>query len=149
MLKLWVVTLAGLLPPGTPTAVTIDAVNNIVVSYMVGISTEVGATAVITNTLWGAGDWANGADWGGSGSLTRSGDLWGDPSFVDPDGGNYHIRGDSAAFDQGVDAGVVDDIDNEARPWTGSQAKAADLGADEFWLIPTEGVNLPLVAKLH
>jgi hypothetical protein len=141
--------LAGLLPPGAPTSVMVNVINNIVVSHTVGISTEVGATVVATNTLWGAGDWANGADWGGSGSLTRSGDLWGDPSFVDPDGGDYHIRGDSAAFDQGVDVGVMDDLDGEARPWIGSHAKAPDIGADEFWLIPTEDVSLPLVAKKH
>jgi hypothetical protein len=141
--------LAGVLPPSAPASVTVDIVNNIVVSHTMGISTELGATVVATNTLWGAGDWANGVDWDGSGSLTHSGDLWGDPSFADPDGGDYHIRGDSAAFDQGVDAGVMDDVDGEARPWTGSQAKAPDLGADEFWLVPTEDVNLPLILRKH
>lgn len=125
---------------------SVDMVNNIVVSHTVGISTETGATVVTTNTLWGSGDWANGADWGGSGSISHSGDLWGDPAFVDADGGDYHILPASAAMDQGVDAGVTDDIDDDPRPWPGI---LPDLGADEFWFTPTEDTNLPLVAKRY
>ena len=61
-----------------------ELVNTIIVSNTVGISVETGTSAVMRATLWGSGSWANLTDWGGSGALARSVDLWGDPLFVDP-----------------------------------------------------------------
>ena len=49
----------------------------------------------------------------------------GDPAFA-VDG--YHLTNVSAAIDQGVDAGVMTDIDEQARP----QGAAPDMGADEY-----------------
>jgi len=109
----------------------------------VGISVTAGSTAMLEGTLWGSGAWANGVDWGGAGSIvTGTVNLWGDPAFVDPDGGDYHLGPASAAIDAGVDAGVTTDIDGDARP-IGS---GYDIGADEA---PIWKCYLPLVLKNH
>ncbi|RMF32625.1 MAG: hypothetical protein D6759_08050, partial [Chloroflexi bacterium] len=103
--------------------------NTILVSHTVGITVAAGSTATLQATLWGSGAWANGDDWGGAGVvLTGTVNLWGDPAFVDPDGGDYHLGPGSAAVDAGVDAGVTTDIDGDRRPF----GSAPDLGADEF-----------------
>ena len=39
-----------------------------------------------------SGSWANGTDWGGDGDIfTGTVNIWGDPAFVNADGGDYHI----------------------------------------------------------
>ena len=53
--------------------------------------------------------------------------MWGDPGFIDPEDGDYHIGSNSAAVDAGVDAGVYTDIDDEPRP----MGNGFDIGADE------------------
>ena len=62
-----------------------------------------------------------------------------DPAFADPPSWDYRIRGDSAAIDAGVPAGVDLDIDGELRP----AGAAPDIGADEYWL----WTYLPLVLR--
>jgi uncharacterized repeat protein (TIGR01451 family) len=106
--------------------------NTILVSHTVGITVGYGHTATLEATLWGTDTWANETDWGGVGTIlgtiitgTPSHNYWGDPAFVDPDNGNYHLAPGSAAIDRGVAAGVHTDIDGEPR--TG----VPDLGADE------------------
>ncbi len=111
--------------------------DTILVSHTVGIRVTGGiqaSTAIMEGTLWGSGEWANSEDWsdGGSGEIgtitTSTVNIWGDPGFVDPDAGDYHIGAHSAALDAGVDAGLTDDIDGDMRPiWAGF-----DIGADEF-----------------
>ena len=54
--------------------------------------------------------------------------LFGDPKFVDPWAGDYHIAQDSAAIDQGYSVDVVSDMDGDPRP----VGPAADIGADEI-----------------
>ena len=54
----------------------------------------------------------------------------GNPAFINPDFGDYHIGELSAARDMGVPSGVMIDIDGERRP----MGPAWDLGADEFFL---------------
>ena len=76
---------------------------------------------------------------GGDGFITVTREITGDPAFA-PDG--YHLTAGSAAIDQGIDAGVTTDIDNQPRP----QGIAPDLGADEYWL-PDKRVYLPLVLR--
>ena len=93
-----------------------------------GIYVNSGATASLDSTLWGSGDWANGLDWDGAGIINTSSDISGDPDFVDPDNDDYHIGPDSDAIDQGVDAGVTNDIDHHPRPY-----QEPDIGADEYW----------------
>jgi hypothetical protein len=103
--------------------------NTILVSHTVGVYVAGGSSARLEGTLWGSGAWANGADWGGAGTIvTGTINLWGDPDFVDSANGDYHIGSGSAAIDAGVDAGVRMDIDVEPRP-----PQTPDLGADEYW----------------
>lgn len=116
--------------------------NTVLVSHTVGISITMGNTATLEATLWGGGAWANGADWTGAGTIvTGTVDVWGDPAFVAPDAGDYHIGSGSAAIDKGVSAGATDDVDGDPRPLDGGY----DTGADEFkdpalvvtqWVVP-------------
>ena len=113
-------------PYGTFNSVILT--NTILVSHTVGIIVTAGNTATLEATLWGAGEWANETDWGGDGNIitgTPSHNHWGDPVFVNPNGGDYHIGPGSAAANEGVDAGVMTDIDGDPRLGT------PDLGADE------------------
>ena len=121
---------------------TVILTNTILVSHTVGISATAGSTATLEGTLWGSGSWANGTDWGGDGVIvTGTVNIWGDPAFVNPAGGDHHIGSGSAARNAGVDAGVTTDIDGDFRPKEGGY----DIGADEFgqqW-----DIYLPLVMK--
>jgi hypothetical protein len=99
--------------------------NTILVSQTIGITVAGSSTATLQGTLWG-----NETDWAGAGTIvTGTVNVSGNPDFVDPDGGNYHISVHSAAVDAGVDAGVVTDIDGEERP----MGFGPDIGADEVW----------------
>jgi hypothetical protein len=119
---------------------TVALTNTILVSHTVGVTVAAGNTATLETTLWGTDTWANLADWGGAGTIhTGTINLWGDPAFVDPDAGDYHIGFGSAAVDAGMDAGVVIDIDGDPRP----ALSGYDLGADEFW----PRVYLPFLAR--
>jgi len=114
--------------------------NTILVSHTVGISVGVGSAATLQGTLWGSGLWANGVDWASAGTiLTGTVNLWGDPAFLNPGGGDYHITAASAARDAGVDAGVTTDIDGDLRPI----GAGYDIGADEY----IARVYLPLVLR--
>ena len=77
----------------------------------------------------------------GCGSIfTGTVNVWGDPAFVDPEAGDYHIGPDSAAIDAGVESGVTVDIDGEPRP----AGRGYDIGADESsW----RHLYLPLVLR--
>lgn len=90
-------------------------------------------------TLWGAGEWANLTDIDGVGTVvtgTPEHNYWADPVFVAPDAGDYRIRANSPARDAGVDAGVDQDIEGDARP----AGDGYDLGADEFVAKPALAV---------
>jgi uncharacterized repeat protein (TIGR01451 family) len=114
----------------TGTTSTVALTNTILVSHTVGITVAAGNTATLTATLWGTGTWANLTDWGGAGTIiTGTINIWGDPVFVDPDAGDYHIGPGSAAIDTGVIAGVTTDIDSEPRP----AGPGYDIGADEYY----------------
>ena len=102
--------------------------DTLLVSHTVGLSVAAGNTAMLQATLWGSGAWANGADWSGAGGITTGTvNVWGDPAFINPNAGDYHILSTSAAVDAGVDAGVMTDIDGDPRP----AAFGYDIGADE------------------
>ncbi len=114
--------------------------NNILVSHTVGITVTAGNTATLESTLWGSNAWANDTDRGGAGTINTTNDYTGDPAFVNPTGGDYHIGAGSAAIDQGVNAGVTTDIDGDSRPI----GAGYDIGADEFTL---RHIYLPLVLR--
>ena len=108
---------------------TVAMTNTILAGQTVGISVQTGNTATLEATLWGSGTWANGTDWAGAGTIfTGTTNIRGDPAFVDPDAGDYHIGQGSAAIDQGVNAGVTSDMDGQARPL----GAGYDIGADEY-----------------
>jgi PKD repeat protein len=106
--------------------------NTIITSQSIGIYVPGGNnqnTVVMEGTLWGSGAWANGQDWAGGGPIyTGTVNVWGDPGFVNPENGDYHISYGSAAIDAGIDAGVYTDIDGEPRP----AGAGFDIGADEL-----------------
>jgi uncharacterized repeat protein (TIGR01451 family) len=117
---------------------TVALTNTILSSHTVGIAIMAGNTITLEGTLWGSGSWANGTDWGGNGTIitgTPAHNHWGDPAFVAPDAGDYHIGPASAAIDMGVDAGVYDDIDGDSRPLDGDGdgVDEFDIGADEAY----------------
>ena len=124
---------------------TVALTNTIVVSHTVGITVTAGSTATLEATLWGTDTWANATDWDGAGTIiTGIVNLWGDPAFVDPKAGDYHIGPGSAAIDAGVNAGVTTDIDGRPRP----MGDGFDIGADEYF--PVVGViYLPLMLRSY
>jgi hypothetical protein len=122
---------------------TLWMTNTIVVSHTRGVMAH-GAGTVITAvaTLWGEGVWANEelyVEALSGGTVITVTDVWGDPAFVDPAAGDYHISPASAAVDAGVYCGVDTDIDSQARPRDGKY----DIGADELDYF----VYLPLVLR--
>ena len=110
--------------------------NTIISGHTVGITVTTGSTATLNATLWHGND----TDRGGAGTINHSNDHSGDPAFVNPAGGDYHIGAMSAAIDKGVDVGVTTDIDSDARPW----GDGYDIGADEYG---QRYIYLPLVLK--
>jgi hypothetical protein len=111
---------------------TLALTNTILVDHTVGITVAAGNTATLENTLWGAGEWTNLTDWDGEGTITTSGDIWGDPAFA-ADG--YHLTVASAALDQLDDMLIDYDIDGNPRPRDGDCSGGArtDLGAHEYY----------------
>jgi len=108
---------------------TVVLTNTILVSHTTGITVATGNTATLQATLWGSGAWANATDWGGEGTITTGTiNIWGDPSFVDPGTGDYHIGPASEALDKGEETEASTDIDHEPLFYG-----APDLGADEYW----------------
>jgi parallel beta-helix repeat protein len=106
-------------------ASSVALTNTILVSHTVGVTVTMGNTATLNTTLWQGN---TEADWGGAGVVIPSNDKYGDPLFLDPGSGNYHIDSESVAVDLGEFAGVMTDIDNEPR-----FGQNPDLGADEYW----------------
>jgi hypothetical protein len=108
---------------------TVLFTNTIVVSHTTAIYAGLDTAVSLASTLWGDNAWANVVEIAGSGSVVSDTvSLHGDPAFVDPDNGDYHIGQGSAAIDRRTDAGVTTDMDGDTRP----QGTAPDLGADEY-----------------
>jgi hypothetical protein len=124
-----------------PDQSVVTLTNSIVVSQSVGITVTGNSTVTLEATLWGSGVWANGSDWGGDGHIITGGqEIWGDPAFVAPNVGDYHISSNSVAIDHGVSAGVTFDMDGQSRPG----GVGYDIGADEFH-VSANPIYLPMV----
>ena len=115
--------------------------NTIVVSHTIGIYApgEIAENIVIADGILWSG---NISDTWGTGTFFITHAYTGDPAFVDPAAGDYHLQSTSAAIDKGVDTDVPRDIDNELR------SGIPDLGADEY-IIPGmyQFFYLPLAIK--
>ena len=119
---------------------TVALTNTILVSQSVGLGVTGGSTVTVNSILWY------------STSITISQSLastvavqnqhTGDPAFLNPVGGNYHISPGSAAINKGTLTSVSTDIDDEPR------FGIPDLGADEYWAPGVlKRVYLPLVVR--
>jgi hypothetical protein len=109
--------------------------NTILVNQPVGISAS-GVSTVTTNSIL----WHNTqitVSKSVTPVVTVNNQFTGNPAFA-ADG--YHLSLNSAAIDKGVNAGVVEDIDDESRP----SGLGYDLGADEFW---PKMIYLPVVLR--
>jgi hypothetical protein len=113
---------------------TLNLTNTILSQNAVGVNVASGGTANLTQTLWDN----NLTDV--IGIVNETGHIDGEANF-DLDG--YHLTFFSAALEQGIDAGVTDDIDGEARPLP--RGTPPDLGADEYnvWRIYLPGLYKP------
>ena len=103
----------------------VELANTILSTHTVGIRVTGGSNASLDATLW----YANTDNWAGTGRIdvgTRN--YSGDPDFVVPSAGDYHIGNMSAALDAGVGVDVGEDMDGEQRP----RGSGYDIGADEF-----------------
>lgn len=106
------------------------ATNNAVVRHGVGISTSATASSALDhNDLWD-----NETDYVGVSPGVH--DLSVNPSFVDPDEGDFHLTGRSPLIDAGHGLGETDyDLEHEPRRVDGDDDGTAtiDIGADEYW----------------
>jgi uncharacterized repeat protein (TIGR01451 family) len=100
--------------------------NTILVGHAVGISVSGGSTVTVNGVLWHNTPIT--VFQAATATAMVQHQVEGDPAFVDPDAGNYHLGPASAAIDKGVDAGTTTDIDGESRP----VGTGHDIGADEF-----------------
>lgn len=99
--------------------------NTIVTSHTIG--GFAGANITADHTLF----FNSGTPCSSGASCTNN--LFGNPQFINPITGDYHIGPGSAAVDQGINAGVATDIDDEPRP----MRSGYDIGADEQPPAPT------------
>lgn len=102
--------------------VTLNAVNTIIAGHTRGIFELFPGEGMLSidYTLWHAN--TINAD----PTVTQTNNHFGDPIFVNPVGGDYHIGVDSAARDAGLNVGVTTDIDGDIRD------ALPDIGADEY-----------------
>jgi predicted outer membrane repeat protein len=113
---------------------TVKITDTIITSHTVAISNSDGTVyedynlffVNVTNTI---------------GSITSGGhSLIGNPNFVDPVNGDYHLRFPSPAIDHGIDVGVYTDLDGNSRPY----GAGFDIGAYEFQGSPVQDFALTL-----
>jgi uncharacterized repeat protein (TIGR01451 family) len=108
-----------------------DFANTILVNHALGIYVDVGNTATMEATIFD-----NTVDFSGGGTFNHTNDLFGDPFFMDPAAGDFHIQSNSIARDSGVNVFVTTDIDGQGRP----QGSGVDIGADEYHPVPSLSV---------
>jgi hypothetical protein len=110
---------------GTAGGNWLTVTNSVLRGYGIGMQAATGTQIVADRIL------LDGVATGGENSLggiiTLTGVFSGGAGFVDAVTGNYRLSVNSAAINQGVEAGVTEDFDGEVRP----QSTAPDLGFDE------------------
>ncbi len=117
--------------------------NNIIVSHTTAIYAYPDANPNVvtaTRTLF----YGNLQDTDGASILNTGGITGSNPRFVDPAGGNYHLKAGSPAMDAGISLPwLTTDLDGDSRPWPAGGDY--DIGADEahWWLVflPQMGNN--------
>jgi len=122
-------------------AATLALTNTIIAGHQgAGVYAVMGSTVTLEATLW----WDNGLNTDGGGAIsTGTISITDDPAFVHPAVRDYHLTPWSAAIDMGVDAGVTQDIDGDARPAAGGY----DIGADEYIRYTDTLLYLPLMFR--
>lgn len=105
---------------------TAGITNTIVTGHAVGISSTGTAVFQNFNLFFGNGVDTLGTVSGGPNSLV------GDPLFLDPAGGDYHLVLASPAVDTGTEGGVTRDFDRDVRPL----GAGYDIGFDEVIQAP-------------
>jgi hypothetical protein len=103
-------------------AETITIQNTIMASYTTGLAHEFGTQVNSTNNLY------FGAVMTETGGVNSANAVVGDPRFVDPAAGDYHLSLGSAAIEAGAASGVIEDWEDDPRP----VGNLADIGVDEF-----------------
>ncbi len=105
--------------------------DSIIVGHTIGIQASSGGGQKgiidIDRVLWGTGEWANGQDYVGDAMLITGTMFYGDPGFIAPLSGDYHLGPGSAALDRARDRRIWVDRDGVPRPAGGG----FDLGAYE------------------
>jgi predicted outer membrane repeat protein len=114
---------------------TLNITNTIITNHAIAIGNTGGTVYEDYNLFFGNVTNTLGVTNGGH-------SLIGDPRFVDPADGDYHLRLSSPAIDHGVDAGVTTDLDGHPRPI----GAGFDIGAYEYQGAITH-VFLPLMRK--
>jgi predicted outer membrane repeat protein len=131
-------TLAGTSQPGAAAIYvqsgSVGVTNTIVASYTIGISRTTGTVSEDYNLFFNTPAATAGGVGGGGHSFS------GNPAFAGPAQDDYHLRSDSAAIDQGVNAGITFDVDGDPRPFDAG----FDIGFDEFAL---HALYLPLIRR--
>jgi len=97
-----------------------------------GVYVDTGSMVTANTTLWDK--MPIGIELNGPGTIISSTNIHGNADFV----GQYHIRPSSIAIDQGLNAGILTDIDGETRP----NGAKPDIGADEFYCYALSAVNI-------
>ena len=111
---------------------TVGITDTIIINHKIGISQFDGVVAQDYNLFYGNTPDLSGTVSGGTH------DVFGNPNFVDPANGDYHIVPPSAAIDAGTDAGVYTDLDGNVRP----SGSGFDIGAYESTIatVPISGL---------
>jgi parallel beta-helix repeat protein len=124
----------------SPGASSVVMTNTILANQEVGIRVADSSNLTLNGVLWYATPTTISQAPGAAVSVQNP--HTGNPAFVDPAGGDYHIGATSAARDAGVNGGVTTDIDGQTRP----MGQGYDLGADEYLDILCK-IYLPLVLR--
>jgi uncharacterized repeat protein (TIGR01451 family) len=106
---------------------TVALTNSLLTSHTLGINVTGGNRLTVNGILWYATPLT--VSQAATADVTVSNQHNGDPAFINPDAGDYHIGPTSAARDAiEADSGIPLDWEGEVRP----VGPGYDLGADEF-----------------